>query len=78
MDFVSDSLFNGRRIRALTIVDNFSSECLAIHVDHSVKAEKVVEVMHALKRFMGRVPERVSGWVDPFTGHRCDDERGQT
>ena len=30
MDFVADSLFNGRRIRALTIVDNFSRECLAI------------------------------------------------
>ena len=28
MDFVIDSLFNGRRFRALTIVDNFSRECL--------------------------------------------------
>ena len=30
MDFVSDSLFDGRRFRALTIVDNYSRECLAI------------------------------------------------
>jgi putative transposase len=30
MDFVSDNLFNGRSFRALTIVDNFSRECLAI------------------------------------------------
>ena len=28
MDFVCDNLFNGRRIRALTVVDNFSRECL--------------------------------------------------
>jgi putative transposase len=59
MDFVADGLFNGRRIRALTIVDNFSRECLAIHVDHSIKAEVVVGVIQALKRFMGRVPERI-------------------
>jgi putative transposase len=59
MDFVSDSLFNGRRIKALTIVDNFSRECLAIHVDHSIKANRVVGVMQALKQFVGRVPQRV-------------------
>ena len=59
MDFVSDSLFNGRRIRALTIVDNFSRECLSIHVDYSICAEKVVGVMLALKRFMGRIPGRI-------------------
>lgn len=29
-DFVVDNRFNGRRIRALTVVDNFSRECLAI------------------------------------------------
>ncbi len=59
MDFVADSLFNGRRIRALTIVDNFSRECLAIHVDHSIKADKVVGVMQALKHFVGKVPGRI-------------------
>jgi putative transposase len=32
MDFVADNLFNGRRIRALTVVNNFSRECLAIEV----------------------------------------------
>jgi len=56
MDFVADSLFNGRRIRALTIVDDFSRECLAIHVDHSIKADEVVDVMQALKRFTGESP----------------------
>lgn len=32
MDFVADNLFNGRRIRALTVVDNLNRECLGIHV----------------------------------------------
>jgi transposase InsO family protein len=40
-------------------VDNFSRECLAIHVDHSINADKVVGVMQALKRFTGRMPGRI-------------------
>lgn len=39
MDFVSDNLFNGRRFRALTVVDNFSRECLAIHARKSLKGK---------------------------------------
>ena len=32
MDFVSDTLFDGKRFRALTVIDTFTRECLAIHV----------------------------------------------
>lgn len=32
MDFVSDAVFNGRRLRALTAVDNYTRESLAIAV----------------------------------------------
>ena len=59
MDFVADQLFDGRRIRALTIVDNFSRECLAIPVAHSLKGEDVVETMEAIKYFSKRVPTRI-------------------
>jgi putative transposase len=45
MDFVSDALFDGRRLRALTIVDNFTRESLAIAVDQGIKGEQVVEVL---------------------------------
>lgn len=31
-DFVADNLFDGRKVRALTIVGNYSRQCLAIHV----------------------------------------------
>ena len=37
MDFMSDELFDGRRIRLLTIVDNFTRESLAIKVAASIK-----------------------------------------
>ena len=59
MDFVADNLFNGRRIRALTVVDNFSRECLAIYVDQGIKGKNVVQVMERLRLFVGRCPERI-------------------
>jgi len=36
MDFVSDSLYNGRRFRTLNIIDIKSRECLDIEVDTSI------------------------------------------
>jgi putative transposase len=40
MDFVSDTLFDGRRLRALTVVDAFTREALAIDVDKEIKANR--------------------------------------
>ena len=48
MDFMSDELFDGRRIRLLTIVDNFTRESLAIEVDSHIGGYKVVEVLMRL------------------------------
>lgn len=48
MDFVSDALFNGRRFRALTVIDAYTRECLAIHIDQGIKGEQVVDVMDRL------------------------------
>ena len=59
MDFVADNLFDGRKIRAFTIVDNCSRQCLAIHVGQSLKGEDVVAVMQRLRQELGLVPERI-------------------
>ncbi|MDQ4121286.1 MAG: IS3 family transposase [Acidobacteriota bacterium] len=59
MDFVSDALFDGRRFRALTLVDNFSRECLEIEIGQSLKGEDVVRVMNRMKLLRGSLPERV-------------------
>jgi putative transposase len=58
MDFIADELFNGRRLRALTVVDNFSREALAIAVDHRLDGIAVVEVMDRLVE-AGRVTGRI-------------------
>nr|WP_145924845.1 IS3 family transposase [Syntrophotalea acetylenivorans] len=59
MDFVADNLFNGRRIRVLTVVDNLSRECLAIHVDRAIKGKHIVQAMERLRLFTDRCPERI-------------------
>lgn len=59
MDFVSDQLYNGSRFRALTVVDNYSRKCLAIHAGKSLKGSDVVQVMETIT-FEGEVlPKRI-------------------
>ena len=58
MDFVSDALFDGRRFRGLTVVDNFSRECLAIVVGQSLRGEDVAETLERLRAVRGN-PKRV-------------------
>jgi len=50
MDFMHDELFNGRRFRLLTLVDNFSRESLAIEVGQSLKGSDVVRVLERLAK----------------------------
>lgn len=48
LDFVHDSLGNGRQIRTLNIVDDFTRECLAIEVDTSLSGARVARVLDAI------------------------------
>jgi putative transposase len=48
MDFVADNLFDGKKLRMLTVVDCFTRESLAIHVGQSLKGEDVVRVVDAI------------------------------
>ncbi len=59
MDFVHAQLFNGRKIRCLTVVDTFSRTCPMIKVDYRLSGEDVVAVMDKLRYCYGRVPKRI-------------------
>ena len=48
LDFVSDQLGNGQKFRALTVVDVFSREGLAIEVGRRMRSEEVVDVLNRL------------------------------
>jgi putative transposase len=53
LDFVHDTLASGRRIRALTIVDDYTHESLAIEVDTSLSGERVTRVLTMLGEIRG-------------------------
>jgi putative transposase len=59
MDFVSDALFDGRRLRALTVIDNFTRERLAIEVDQGITGQRVAEVLDVISCNRGSLPERI-------------------
>ncbi len=45
LDFMSDSLTDGRSYRTLNVLDDFNREGLAIEVDHSLPSERVTRVL---------------------------------
>jgi putative transposase len=53
MDFVSDSLANGRRLKCLTVADDFSHECVDIAVDYGISGEYVTRLLDRAAVFRG-------------------------
>lgn len=49
MDFMSDQLADGRRLRVLPIIDVHTRECLAIEVDTSLTGERVARTLDGLQ-----------------------------
>lgn len=69
MDFVTDKFTDGRSFRVLTIVDQFTRECIALSVDRSMSSAKVAEALTAAVDEYGAAPESIT--VDngtEFTG----------
>jgi putative transposase len=75
MDFMTDELFSGQRIRLLTLVDNFTRESLAIEVDTHLGGHRVVEVLQyvSLERDLPKIirvdngPEFISKILDQWS-----------
>lgn len=53
IDFMSDSLWDGRRYRLLNIVDDYNREVLALEADLSLPALRVIRVLEYLREFRG-------------------------
>ena len=54
LDFVSDSLVDGRRFRILCVIDDFSRECLATVVDNSIPGVRVARELDRIAALRGR------------------------
>jgi len=72
IDFVMDSLANGRRLKCLTIVDDFTRECLDIAVDHGICGNYVARVLDSIGQFRG-LPRAIRTDQGPeFTSRALD------
>lgn len=47
-DFVFDACANGQQLKCLTVVDEYTRECLAIDVAGSIRSKRVIEVLSQL------------------------------
>lgn len=79
MDFMSDSLLSGRKFRVLNLLDDFNREALAIEVDTSFRAERVIRVLEQVSEWRG-LPERIRvdngpEFISSKLGLWCEDKK---
>jgi len=72
LDFMSDTLASGRKLRTLNIVDDYTRECLGIEVDTSLPGARVVRVLERIVGERGR-PRQIRTDNGPeFAGRALD------
>ena len=72
MEFMQEVLWGGRRFRMLTVVDQFTKECLVIEVDTSINGLRVSRVLDWLSMTRG-LPESITVDNGPeFAGMALD------
>jgi putative transposase len=57
MDFMHDSLTNGRKVRILNIIDDYNREALAVEADYSHSGYTVVRAIEQIIEFRGKPAE---------------------
>lgn len=58
MDFMSDTLENGRAFRTLNVIDHFNRACKGITIAHSLPSGRVIEQLEQIMDFHGK-PRRI-------------------
>jgi len=58
MDFMSDALFDGRKIRTLNIVDHFNRECIGIKIGFNIPARVLIGYLEQRIEIHGK-PARI-------------------
>jgi putative transposase len=72
LDFLLDTLEDGRRVRLLAVVDDFTRACLAIEVDTSIGGRRVVEVLQRLVETRGTPAVLITDNRPEFIGRALD------
>jgi putative transposase len=72
MDFVFDAMSNGKRIKCLTIVDDYSRELVNILVDRGISGHYVARRLSEIGRFRGLPLTILTDQGSEFTGNALD------
>lgn len=73
VDFMHDSLASGRTFRTFNVIDDFNREALAIEIDTSLPAQRVVRVLDTLAAWRG-YPQRLRSDNGPeFISNKLDE-----
>jgi putative transposase len=79
MDFMSDALLCGRKFRTLNLLDDFNREALAIEIDTSLPAERVVRILERTIQWRGKRQRiRVDNgpeFISSKLGLRCEQHQ---
>lgn len=74
LDFQDDQTSDGRRLRYLNVVDEFTRQVLATHVARSITADRTVEVLEELVETRGEAPGFIRSDNGPeLTSHALAD-----
>jgi hypothetical protein len=73
MDFIVDTLADGRGFRTLNVVDDFTRECVAIEVDRSLPGLRVVRMLDRLAETLGLAATLVMDNGPEFNGRALDN-----
>jgi len=72
IDFMNDTLWDGRKFRLLNIIDDYNREVLAIEADTSLPTIRVIRTLEYLKEFRG-LPDMIRVDNGPeFISHKLD------
>jgi putative transposase len=77
IDFMSDSLVDGRKFRLFNVIDDFNRESLAIEVDTSLPSLRVIRVLNRIIQQRGKPANLRSDNGPEFISHHlqqwCED-----
>ena len=59
MDFMHDTLADGRRLRVLTVVDTYTRECVALEAAASFRGSDVGRILEKAGKSRGRLPHQI-------------------
>lgn len=69
MDFMSDALEDGRKVRILTVIDDYNRQCLKIQCGISICGDRVVRILNELVEQYGKPMQIRTDNGPEFTSH---------